>query len=130
MDVKNALGSILPPSLRNQKVNASEKSIKAGNTTDRDANGQMARDQKQEEPKPPMTEEQLNSAVELIKNLPGIKEHQLKVELVNQNGRNFVILIEADGKVLRRIPEHELWSLPDIDSTSPDKKGQILRKSA
>lgn len=129
MDVKNALGSILPANLR-QKVGATEKTIKAGNTTDRDGNGQMAQDQKNEEQHPPMTEEQLKAAVDQIKALPAVKEHNLSVELTDVNGKRFVLLKEADGKILRRIPELELWTLPVIDSTSPDKKGQILRKTA
>lgn len=130
MDVKNILGPIIPSQIHNQRVSSADKSIKAGSTTDRDANGQMAHDHKKEDPKPPMTEEQLEKAVEHIKNLPGIKEHHLKVELVDQNGKRFIILCEPDGKMIRKIPEIELWSLPVIDSLSPDKKGQILRKSA
>jgi hypothetical protein len=129
MDIKNILGPILNPGVRNQKTQATEKTLKMGSTTDRDANGQMFQDRKEDQ-KPPMTREQLERAAEHIRELPGVKEHQLKVELVVQNDKNYILLTEPNGNVLRRIPEIELWSLPVINSTSPDKKGQILRKSA
>ena len=130
MDIKNALNSILPPSLR--KAEAPERTIKAGNTTDRDANGQMAYDQNQnQQQREPMTEEQLKKALEHLKSLPAVKEHNLSVELTEMNGKRFVLLKEADGKILRKIPEAELWTLPVMSETDPqNKKGQLLRKTA
>lgn len=128
MDIKNALNSILPPGLR--KATPTERTIKAGNTTDRDANGQATYDQNQQQHREPMTEEQLKKALEHLKNLPAVKEHNLSVELVEAQGKRFVLLKEADGKVLRRIPEIELWTLPVMTESDPPKKGQLLRKTA
>jgi len=129
MDIKNALNAILPPSLR--KAAPSERSIKAGDTTDRDANGQAAYDQNQQQQhREPMTEEQLKKALEHLASLPAVKEHNLSVELVELQGKKFVLLKEADGKVLRKIPENELWTLPVMNDSDPRKKGQLLRKTA
>jgi len=129
MDIKNALNSILPLNLR-AKPEAT-RAIKAGNTTDRDANGQMAYDQNQQQQhREPMTEEQLKKALQHLKEFPAVKEHNLSVELVEQDGKKFVILKEPDGKVIRRIPEIELWTLPVMNESDPNKKGQLLRKTA
>ncbi|MGZ5278888.1 MAG: flagellar protein FlaG [Pseudobdellovibrionaceae bacterium] len=129
MDIKNALNAILPPSLR--KVAPSERQIKAGDTTDRDANGQAAYDQNQKQQHhEPMTEEQLKKALEHLASLPAVKDHNLSVELVDLQGKKFVLLKEANGKVLRKIPESELWTLPVMNDSDPRKKGQLLRKTA
>ncbi len=129
MDIKNALNAILPPALK--KAAPAEKAIKAGNTTDRDANGQMGYDQQKQEHREPMTEEQLKKALEHLKALPAVKEHNLTVELTEIQGKRFVLLKEADGKILRKIPEAELWTLPVMSDSDPTKKkGQLLRKTA
>jgi hypothetical protein len=128
MDIKNALNVVLPPQLRAKE--AVERPIKMGNTTDRDANGQQMyqeRDQHHE----PMSEEQFAKAIEALQNLPAVKEHNLTVEPVEHEGKRLVLLKEPDGKILRRIPESELWTLPEMKSSDPStKKGQLLRKTA
>lgn len=129
MDIKNALNAILPINVK-QKTGV-DRSIKSGNTTDRDANGQAAYDQnQQQQQRPPMTEEQLEKALQQLREYPAIKEHNLTVELVEQAGRRFVFLKESDGKVIRRIPEAELWTLPNMSPNDPKPKGQLLRKTA
>ena len=113
-----------------RKTVPTDRSIKAGNTTDRDANGQAAYDENQQQKREPMTEEQLKKALEHLKSLPAVKDHNLTVELVEQNGKKFVFLKEPDGKILRKIPEIELWTLPVMTESDPQKKGQLLRKTA
>lgn len=127
MDIKNALNAVIPPQLRQK--DGVDRTIKMGNTTDRDANGQqMYQEQK---PKEPMTEEQFEEALQVLKNLPAVKEHNLTVEAIEHEGRRIVLLKESDGKVLRRIHEAELWTLPEMKSSDPsNKKGQLLRKTA
>lgn len=124
MDIKHALNQILPINLRT-KDNV-QKSIKSDSTTDRDANGQQTFGENREQHEP-MTEEQLNKALEHLKNLTAVKDHNLIVELSAVDGRNFIFLKEPNGKLIRRIPESELWSLQILQD---DKKGQILNKSA
>lgn len=130
MDIKNALNAILP--LNNRAKPEESKPIKAGTTTDRDANGQATYDQnQQQEHREPMSEEQLQKALKAIQEYPAVKEYNLTVELVEQEGKKFVLLKEPDGKVIRRIPEIELWTLPVMTESDPKtKKGQLLRKTA
>lgn len=128
MDIKNALNAVIPPQLRAKE--GVERPIKMGNTNDRDANGQQTF-QEREQHREPMTEEQFQEALQALKNLPAVKEHNLTVEPIEVDGRRMVLLKEPDGKVLRRIPEAELWTLPDMKSSDPNtKKGQLLRKTA
>ena len=131
MDIKNALNAILPLDNR-VKTESASREIKAGTTTDRDANGQATYDQNQkQEHHEPMTEEQLKKALQAIRDYPAVKEHNLTVELVEKDGKRFVFLKEPDGKILRRIPEYELWTLPAMTDSDPKtKKGQLLRKTA
>lgn len=127
MDIKNALNSVLPPSLRpKERV---ERSIKSESTTDRDGNGQMPFDQGgQNEKRGPMSDEQIKKALEHLRGLQAVKDHLLTIELVTkEDGKRFVLIKEPDGKVVRRIYEHELWSLQAVQDTD---KGQLLRKTA
>ncbi|PIS10030.1 MAG: hypothetical protein COT73_11505 [Bdellovibrio sp. CG10_big_fil_rev_8_21_14_0_10_47_8] len=127
MDIKGALNAIIPPQLRIK--DGVDRSIKTGTTTDRDANGQMPGDQQQPE-REPMTEEQLEKAMAHLREMPAVKEHNLSVELTETNGKKFVLLTEPSGKLIRRIPEIELWTLPDFSDSEPNKKGQLLSKTA
>ena len=128
MDIKGALNSILPRTVRMK--DPTDRTIKSGNTTDRDANGQAGYQQQQQEQHPPMSEEQFKKALEHVKNIPAVKEHQLSVESVEQDGKRFILLKEISGKIVRRIPEAELWSLPVFKDKEPHGKGQLLSKTA
>jgi uncharacterized FlaG/YvyC family protein len=123
MDIKGALNQIIPLSLRAK--DQVPRTIKSDSTTDRDANGQQAFSE--QEHKEPMTEEQIQKVLEHLQSLAVVKDHNLVVELLEQEGRRFVLLKEPTGKIIRRIPETELWSLQIMQQ---DKKGQILNKSA
>lgn len=127
MDIRNAIGSLLPTNLR--KKDPVERNIKSDSATDRDGNGQMPWQEKNEgEQKPPMSEEQLKKAMEHLKGLPVVKDHNLSVELtVSEGGKKFVLLKEPSGKLIRRIPEEELWTLQVMKE---NEKGQLLRKTA
>lgn len=123
MDIRNVLGSILPTNL--SRKDPVDRAIKSDSATDRDANGQMP--QQEEEHHPPMSEEQLERALEHLRNLAVVKEHNLTVELVVIEDRRFVLIREPDGKVVRRIHEQELWTLKEVKE---NEKGQLLRKTA
>jgi len=125
MDIKNALNQVIPIGVRTK--GPVQKSIKSESTTDRDANGQQAFGDQQEQHREPMTEEQLKAALEHLQGLAAVKDHGLSVELIEQSGKKFVLLKEASGKVIRRIHEAELWTLQVMHD---EKKGQILNKSA
>jgi len=126
MDIKGVLKAVLPLDVRATK--GPEKTIKTDSTTDRDANGQMFQGEQQQQPEHgPMSEEQLKKAMDHLKGLAVVKDNHLKVELIQVEGKNFVLIKELNGKVVRRIPESELWSLQVVKDS---EKGQLLRKTA
>ena len=123
MDIKGVLNAVLPMNLRGkEKV---ERTIKSDSTTDRDANGQMPGGGQDQHP--PMSDEQFKRALEHLRALDVVKDHSLSVEVSESEGKKFVLLKEPSGKVVRRIPEAELWSL---QASKNSEKGQLLRKTA
>lgn len=111
-----------------QKKIKIEKGIQTDNTSaDRDANGQQFGGGQQQPEHGPMSEEQLSAALEHLKNLPVVKEKNLKVELKFIDQRKFVFITDNLGKVIRRIPEAELWTL---NTTKESSKSQLLSKIA
>lgn len=124
MDVRNVLGSLIPTNIT--KKDPTDKIIKSDSTTERDGNGQMPFGDGQDQ-KPPMSEEQLKKAVEHLASHAAVKENNLSVELVKIDGKNFVLIKEPSGKIVRRIPEIDLWTLKDVQE---NEKGQLLRRTA
>ena len=129
MNIKGLFGQMITTPLRNgdgTSVSKAEKTIKSDESHDRDANGQQSFSGHQKE-KEPMSDEQFEQAIELMKNLPSVKEHNWKIEKRIENDRKFLFVIDNLNNVVRRIPESELWSLPfDKDA----RTGQLLKKSA
>lgn len=99
--------------------------IKSDETHDRDANGQQAFDDQQEHHEP-MTDEQLKAAMDQLQNLPVAKEHKWTIHLELTEGARFVLVKDNLGNLIRKIPESELWSLPQDTSA----KGQLFKRSA
>ncbi len=125
MDIKSVLNQVIPIKLREKDPTA--RTIKSESTTDRDANGQQAFGDEKKNQKEPMTEEQLKQAIDHLRSLPVVKDNGLYLELVEVDGKRFVLLKEPTGKIIRRIPELELWSLQVMQE---DKRGQLLNRSA
>lgn len=125
MNIKGLLGNIWP-SNSVRPVDKTERAIKSDSTGDRDANGQQAGggDPQQHEP---MTEEQLQKALEQLRNLPAVKEHNWIVELLVVENKRFAMVKETNGTVIRRIPEQDLWTL---QTGNEPGKGQLLKKTA
>ncbi len=123
MDIKNVLVSVLPMNLKPKKP--VEKAIKSDSATDRDANGQQSSSEQQKK-KNPMTPEELQVALDHLKNLEVVKNQNLQVELVTIDNKKFVIIKDHLGKVIRRAPELELWDLVKPEG----QKGQLLSKAA
>ncbi len=131
MDIKGALNQILPIQIRAK--DSAPKSIKSDSTTDRDANGQQAFQEQKQQQHPPMTEEEFKKALDHIKGLPVVTDHNLLVEVLMNPGGRLITLSEPNGKIVRRISEQELWTLQIMTKDPWDKgsiKGQILNKSA
>ena len=125
MDIKNIMRTVLPSGLRGaEKV---EKTIKSESATDRDANGQMASGGDEQQHREPMSDEQFEKALEHLKNLSAVKDRNLYVEKHMSEGKRFVLLKDPTGKIIRRIPEAELWTLQVVKDS---EKGQLLSKTA
>lgn len=125
MNIKGFISNIIPNNEVRQ-VDTIGKTIKSDQTNDRDANGQESYQNPQEH-KEPMSEQQLEQALEHLRNLPATKEHKWTVELeVISEFERFALVKDNLGSVIRRIPELELWSLPSADSP----RGQLLQRSA
>lgn len=108
-------------------VPKTERAIKSDQTHDRDPNGQQAFPQNQENQHGPMSDEQFNKALEHLKSLPAFKEHKWTVESEVQDDQTKIAIIKDNlGNLIRRIPEKELWTLPDEDNP----KGQLFKKTA
>lgn len=127
MDIKNVLKAVMPIATTEKKV---ESAIKTGSTTDRDANGQQQYPDGQSPQQQEMTEEQFAAALKSLQNSAAVKDNNLLLEVQNHEGKRFVILKEVNGRVLRRIPEQELWTLQASQQGKDSKKGQLLRKTA
>lgn len=128
MNIRNLTPALVPTALDNKEP--IDRSIKSSNATDRDGNGQQQYSGEQKH-KEPMTEEQLQVAVKNLESLPAVVELGLSIEITRQGLRALILLKEPSGKVIRRISEEELWSLPEVKSfENHHQKGQLLRKSA
>jgi|GEM_PF-821429 hypothetical protein len=129
MNIKGLLGNMITVPIRNEEsatVKKAEKTIKSDEAHDREPDGQQSFSN-QEKDKGPMSDEQFKQALELMKNLPSVKDQNWKVESHLENGKKFILVKDHLGQVIRRIPEMELWTLPfDKDA----RTGQLLKKSA
>lgn len=125
MNIKGLLGPQISPMVRpTEKV---DRAIHSDQTRDRDANGQQTFGEQQQQ-REPMTDEQLQKALEHLRQLPAVKEHRWTVELmVTADLKKFVLIKDNLGTLIRRIPEIDLWSLT-ADDQPP--KGQLLKRSA
>lgn len=101
------------------------RTIKSDQSHDREPNGQQERPT-EEKKKPKMSHEQIQRAIAHLEALPVAKEHKWIFEIETQDNKSFVIVKDNLGICIRRIPEEELWTLPDLD----DPRGHLLKKSA
>lgn len=123
MNIKGLVNNIGPMEIR--PVEKTERAIKSDETHDRDANGQQAFGEKKEQHEP-MSDEQLEKSMQHLRDLPATKEHKWQISLETSEKGKFVLVKDNLGNVIRRIPELELWTLPNDQSP----KGQLLKKAA
>ncbi|MFM6926880.1 MAG: hypothetical protein ACKOX6_00355 [Bdellovibrio sp.] len=124
MNIKGLIPNIQPTDVR--AIDRTGRAIQSDSSHDRDANGQETYQQQQQDQKPPMTEEQLESSMEHLRKLPAFKEHRWTVELQDEDGMRCVLVKDNLGNLIRRIPESDLWTLP----TDNSPRGQLLKRSA
>ena len=96
------------------KIN-SAKTIKSDETADREANGQQTYGDGN--PGESLSDEQLQQALERVKEHEGIKKSGLLVDLVVQNNQNFIIISSPDGETVRRFSERDMAGLLESAKT-------------
>lgn len=122
MNIKTFINTTNPID-RHTTVNAKREVKSEDSTADRDPNGR--REREQEKGKQFLNDEEMQAALDKLKKLPGVIDNSLKVELIVKEIQRFVIITDPHGKVVRRIPEAELWPL--IQEKANDK-GHLIDK--
>lgn len=124
MNIKGVLGPQIPNPVKN--VEKVDRAIHSDMSHDRDANGQQTfGDQKKDQG--PMSDEQLEKAMEQLRQLPALKEHHWTVQLAIEDGKKFVLVKDNLGTLIRRIPEADLWSLSNDGNST---KGHLFKRAA
>lgn len=124
MNIKGLLGPNFTQNIQpTDRVAA--RGIKSDSSHERDANGQQTFDDNKQHG--PMSDEQIQKAIEHLQSLPAVKEHKWTVELFVENDKKYVLIKDNLMNVIRKIPELELWTLPLFEE-SP--KGNLLKKTA
>lgn len=93
---------------------------------DRDGDGRRSRDEQPRKLK--LTDEEIEKALQALKNLEGVQANDLIVEIEVQGEIRVAMIKDINGNVVRRIPESELWSLVTRSETEPEK-GSLLNRT-
>ncbi len=124
MNIKGLLGPNIAPVVRPTEK-TEPRGIKSDSAHDRDPNGQQAGSEQKDHG--PMSDEQIQKAIEHLRELQAVKENKWTVELSVEAKGKFVLIKDNLGTVIRKIPEAELWTLPMFD---PSPKGHLLKRTA
>lgn len=127
MDVKGVVRNILPFQLNRASETKKKPEVDGHTETapDRDPNGQSQ--SQGEESRRNLTDEEIQAAIKILENIPGVKDNGLTIRFSRNDGVAVVYVEDHLGKVVRRIPESELSQLKD---RSADKKtGHLINKA-
>ncbi len=114
------------PFQQDHRVENLREGSRLQSATDRDGGGQAyQQDQKEEEQRRPLTEEEFQEAVRMIESHPGVKNNHLKVHVTLVGKRRFVVIEDLQGKVVRRIEEEDLGS---ILHSQEDRPGSLYHR--
>ncbi len=122
MDIKGIarnLGPLAPA----KTPEAVSTRTKTDANNDREGNGQATGE---EQKRRRLTSEEIDEAVKYLEGLAGIKDNNLRVRLESKDDVNVVYVEDADGKVVRRIPETELAALT---ANRDRKSGHLLNRA-
>ncbi len=124
MDIKS-VRNVINSTLTTAKLDVEKKTqIRSGESTERDANGQMFGQGKQDQRE--LSQEEREKIVAHVKTINGVKDNNLNVRLQAIDNKFFVLIEDIKGKVIRRINIQDLAHLL-IDK---DKgKGNLLNKA-
>jgi uncharacterized FlaG/YvyC family protein len=120
MNIKGIVSNLLPADLKSVDLR------KTRNTPDRDPQQGGGGEAPPKNHK--LTESELEEALKILRELPGVKLNNLQFRVERPNGRIVVFLEDPTGKVLRRMPDLELLQL--VKNHNPDRtRGQLLNKA-
>ena len=120
MNIKGIVNNLIPIDLKKIDLR------KTRNTPDRDPQQGGGGEEKPKHRN--FTEEELQEALKLLRELPGVKINNLQFRVERNNDRIIVFLEDPTGKVIRRIPDTELRSL--LKNHLPDSsRGNLLNKA-
>jgi hypothetical protein len=101
-----------------------KEDVRMKNSGERDADGR--RQNPEPEQKRHLSEEELESAIAILKANAGVVAHSLVVRVEAQGDHRVVYIEDLTGKVIRRLSEAELWTVTrEKDRTT----GKILDKA-
>jgi len=122
MNIKNiAANPVLPVDPKNRI----EGGVRAKSSTDRDANGKRE-DGGGEPEKKKLSDPEFDEAIKVLKAMPGLNASNLSVRIETQEGLRTVYIEDANGKVVRRLTEAQLWAC----TRDKDKQtGSLLDKA-
>jgi hypothetical protein len=111
-------------SIESVKKPDSTKEVKT-DVTDKDRDGH-GRQEKEEQPKRQLTDEEMVQAKKILEDFTGFKEKGLSVSVEEHEPFRIFVIKGPDGQVVRRMPEHDLVQLlADKDKAT----GRILDKA-
>ncbi len=117
MNIKSITGNVIPAEIKKVDKRAQDTSA------DRDPTPQNG-DSKPEYHK--LTDEELEAALNFLKNLKGVQDNNLQLRVEKGDGTLVVFIEDLSGKVVRRIPENDLWLLTRDKEKS---KGNLFDKA-
>ena len=122
MNIKGLASNVIPfPVKKNEEAKA-----KSALDTDNEKEGNGQSTGGDDKRRRNLTPEEITEAVKHLENLPGVKDHGLKIRQEMKDGVTVVSIEDRDGKLVRRIPESELSLL----TTDSDKKsGHLLNRA-
>ena len=121
MNIKGLVNNLIP-------IDFAKKTDfrKTRNTQDREPQQGGGGDRPPEQHR--FSDDELQEALKLLKDLPGVKENNLSFRVEWNDLRVVVFVEDVTGKIVRRIPDIELWSL--LKNRQQDSsRGNLLNKA-
>lgn len=119
--ISNQLDIIKPEGTAESKDVRSESS-----SSDKEGNGK--REDQHDQDQSALNEEEHKAALEYLNGIQNLKDNGFVVSETSINERNFFIIKDQSGNIIRKIPDYELRFLAK-NSSKEKKSGQILNKA-
>lgn len=124
MDIKLAVQNFISRNLTSSPVR--QKEVKSESSSDRDADGRRGKEEKRRT----LTPEEEIQLIDSLKELSGVKNNNLSVEISQENSAKVLLIKTLEGKVVRRIPQSEFYFLLKNQNQSSTKStGKIINKA-